>query len=124
MSYRGTVRRCLISGPGDVPEDDLAVVHKTINRWNGIYGEQYGTAVVPVSWGTHAAAEFGQGAQAILNEQLVDSCDMCIACSGHALGRQLPSMSPAQPRRFSGSATRASMWRSCGLAVSCVPALT
>jgi hypothetical protein len=86
MTYIGTVRRCLISSPSDIPEADMAVVHKTINHWNGIYGERYESVIVPISWGSHAAAEFGQGPQAILNEQLVDSCDMCIAMFWARLG--------------------------------------
>lgn len=86
MAYQGTVRRCLISSPSDVPEADLAIVHKTINHWNGIYGERYGSVIIPISWGSHAAAEFGRGPQAILNDQLVDSCDMCIAMFWVRLG--------------------------------------
>jgi hypothetical protein len=86
MTYQGTVRRCLISSPRDIPESDLAIVHKAINHWNGIYGEQYGNVIIPISWGTHAAAEFGRGPQAILNDQLVDSCDMCIAMFWARLG--------------------------------------
>jgi hypothetical protein len=65
---------------------DMAIVHKTINHWSGIYGERYESVMVPISWGSHAAAEFGRGPQAILNEQLVDSCDMCIAIFWDRLG--------------------------------------
>jgi hypothetical protein len=86
MAYPGTIRRCLISGPSDIPDSDLAVVHKTINHWNGLYGERYESVIIPISWGSHAAAEFGRGPQAILNEQLVDSCDMCIAMFWTRLG--------------------------------------
>jgi hypothetical protein len=65
---------------------DLAIVRKVINRWNGMYGQQFGAAVIPVSWGSHAAAEFGRHPQEILNEQLVDSCDMCLAIFANRLG--------------------------------------
>jgi DNA-binding transcriptional regulator LsrR (DeoR family) len=86
MAYKGTIRHCLISSPRDVPQADLAIVHKTINHWNGIYGGRYGSVIIPISWGSHAAAEFGRGAQAILNDQLVDSCDMCLAIFWARLG--------------------------------------
>lgn len=80
------VYRLLISSPGDVLRDDLAIVRNTINRWNGVYGPQMGGIVLPISWGTHAAAEFGRHPQAILNEQIVDDCDICIALFANRLG--------------------------------------
>src|SRR5258708_31902797 len=86
MAYSALVRRLLISCPGDVPISDLTIVHKAINRWNGIYGESFGTAVVPISWGTHAAAEFGDSPQEILNSQLVDRSDICLALFANRLG--------------------------------------
>jgi hypothetical protein len=86
LTYTGTVLRCLISCPGDVPLPDLATVHQEINRWNGVYGPKFATAITPISWGTHAAAEFGQPPQEILNRQIVDACDICIAIFANRLG--------------------------------------
>jgi len=86
MAYSALVHRLLISCPGDVPVDDLAIVHKAINRWNGVYGQSFGAVMVPISWGTHAAAEFGQPPQEILNRQLVDRCDICLALFANRLG--------------------------------------
>jgi hypothetical protein len=86
MAYSALVRRLLISCPGDVPISDLAVVHKAVNRWNGIYGESFGAAVLPISWGTHAAAEFGGSPQDLLNRQLVDRSDICLALFANRLG--------------------------------------
>lgn len=86
MAYSALVRRLLISCPGDVPSEDMAVAHKAINRWNGVYGEAFGAVIVPISWGTHAAAEFGHPPQDILNKQLVDRCDICLALFANRLG--------------------------------------
>lgn len=86
MAYSALVRRLLISCPGDVPITDLAIVQKAVNRWNGIYGESFGAVVVPTSWGTHAAAEFGGSPQDILNRQLVDRSDICLALFANRLG--------------------------------------
>jgi hypothetical protein len=69
----------LISSPGDVLPSDLTIIRNQINRWNGVYGETFGTSILPISWGMHVAAKFGQAPQEILNKQLVDRCDMCIA---------------------------------------------
>jgi hypothetical protein len=86
MAYSGLIRRLLISCPSDLPMSDLAVVHKAINRWNGVYGHSFGAAIIPISWGTHAAAEFGGAPQELLNRQLVDGCDMCLALFANRLG--------------------------------------
>ena len=86
MAYSVLARRLLISCPGDVPDSDLHLVRQAINRWNGIYGEQFGAAIVPISWGTHAAAEFGDAPQELLNKQLVDRCDICLALFANRLG--------------------------------------
>ncbi|MFE9814052.1 hypothetical protein [Streptomyces sp. NBC_00236] len=86
MAFSASVRRLLISSPGDVPRTDLTIIQQSINRWNGVYGEQFGSIIMPISWGTHAAAEFGQPPQKILNRQLVDKCDACIAIFANRLG--------------------------------------
>jgi hypothetical protein len=86
MAYSVLGRRLLISCPGDIPAADLRLVQKAINRWNGIYGERFGAAIVPISWGTHAAAEFGDAPQELLNKQLVDRCDICLALFANRLG--------------------------------------
>ncbi|MFJ6778365.1 hypothetical protein [Streptomyces yangpuensis] len=86
MAFSASVRRLLISSPGDVPRSDLPIIQQSINRWNGVYAEQFGSIIMPISWGTHAAAEFGQPPQKILNRQLVDKCDACIAIFANRLG--------------------------------------
>jgi hypothetical protein len=86
MPFSATVRRLLISCPSDVPRGDLAVIRQEIVYWNGIYGKAFGAVVLPISWGDHAAAEFGEAPQDIINRQLVDECDGCIAIFHTRLG--------------------------------------
>lgn len=86
MAYCSTALRVLISCPGDVPPHDLSVVHKAITRWNVLLGEQFEHVVVPVSWSEHAASEFGEPPQDILNRQLVDVVDLGIAIFWNRLG--------------------------------------
>jgi hypothetical protein len=76
----------LVSCPGDVTKDDLATLHRMINRWNVLLGEQFGCIVVPVTWNEHASAEFGKPPQDILNRQLVDVVDFAIAIFWGRLG--------------------------------------
>ncbi|MDQ4103056.1 MAG: hypothetical protein M3186_04875, partial [Actinomycetota bacterium] len=86
MAFLSTTLRALISCPGDVMPEDLAVVHQAITRWNVLWGEQVGHVVIPVSWSEHAAAEFGEPPQDILNRQLVDVVDLGIAIFWSRLG--------------------------------------
>jgi hypothetical protein len=88
MPYSAMTYRLLISSPGDVPVEDLAIIRDAINRWNGVYGHQVGSVILPISWGTHAAAAFGGHPQEIINDQLVDDCDMCIALFANRMGTE------------------------------------
>jgi hypothetical protein len=78
--------RLLISSPSDIAGDDLAAVNEAINRWNVIYGQQFGAVVVPVHWQLHSAAEHGIRPQASLNAQLVENVDIVVALFWHRLG--------------------------------------
>src|ERR1017187_1743877 len=104
MAYSVLARRLLISCPGDVPDSDLHLVQQAINRWNGIYGEQFGAAIIPISWGTHAAAEFGDAPQDLLNKQLVDRCDICLALFANRLGTPTASADSGTDLRVAYSA--------------------
>ncbi|MEU8298789.1 hypothetical protein AB0C04_16090 [Micromonospora sp. NPDC048909] len=86
MPYSALAIRLLISCPGDVPAADIRIVQQAITKWNGIYGENFGAAVVPIMWSVHAAAAFGRPPQDELNDQIVDRCDVCIAMFGTRLG--------------------------------------
>ncbi len=88
MPYSAMTYRLLISSPGDVPLAALTIVRDCINRWNGVYGHQLSSVILPILWGTHAAAAFGSHPQTVLNEQLVDNSDMCIAIFANRLGTQ------------------------------------
>jgi hypothetical protein len=51
-----------------------------------MYGESFGAAIVPISWGTNAAAEFGDHPQQLLNKQIVDQSDICLALFANRIG--------------------------------------
>lgn len=86
MAYPTLALHLLISAPGDVPVEDLAVIRKTISQWNLTFGRVVGLTVLPVSWTEHAVAEFGERPQAILNEQIVDEADLAVALFYDSLG--------------------------------------
>lgn len=86
MAYSTLALRLLISAPGDVPMADLATIRKTISQWNHNFGRSVSLTVLPVSWSEHAAAEFGERPQEILNRQIVEDADFAIALFYDRLG--------------------------------------
>ncbi|ORM37078.1 hypothetical protein [Williamsia sp. 1135] len=86
MAYSTLALHLLVSAPGDVPPSDLAVVRKTISQWNLAFGRSFGLTVLPVSWTEHAASEFGERPQAILNDQIVEESDLAVALFFDRLG--------------------------------------
>ncbi|MDJ0424188.1 hypothetical protein QNA14_16830 [Dietzia kunjamensis] len=86
MAYPTLALHLLISAPGDVPVQDMAIVRKTISQWNLNFGRHVGLTVLPISWTEHAAAEFGDRPQAILNNQIVEEADFAVALFYDRLG--------------------------------------
>jgi hypothetical protein len=86
VPYSATVYRLLISSPGDVTEEDIAIVMRAVARWNVVYGRAFAAAVVPLHWDLHAAAEHGVRPQASINAQLVEDADIVLAIFRARLG--------------------------------------
>ena len=86
MAYPTLALHLLISAPGDVPLEDMAVIRKTISQWNLNLGRLVGLTVLPVSWTEHAVAEFGERPQAVLNHQIVAEADLAVALFYDRLG--------------------------------------
>ncbi|WP_026373493.1 hypothetical protein [Agrococcus lahaulensis] len=86
MAYPTLALHLLISAPGDVPLEDMAVMRKTISQWNLNLGRHVGLTVLPVSWTEHAVAEFGERPQEILNHQIVGEADLAVALFHDRLG--------------------------------------
>jgi len=86
MAYPTLALHLLISAPGDVALEDMAVIRKTISQWNLNLGRHVGLTVLPVSWTEHAVSEFGERPQAILNDQIVEEADLAVALFEDRLG--------------------------------------
>lgn len=86
MVYQSFTQLMLISAPADLLDGHLALIRKTINQWNFNYGRPMSTTVLPISWSEHAAPEFGDRPQALLNGQIVDQVDMALAIFSDRLG--------------------------------------
>ncbi|MDQ8758130.1 hypothetical protein RCO27_18035 [Sphingosinicella sp. LHD-64] len=85
MAYRASVLPVMIASPGDVSEqrDDIRSI---INNWNFINGYSKRTLLMSVGWETHAAPELSGRAQGIINERLLENCDLLVGVFWTKLG--------------------------------------
>lgn len=78
VTFQALVVRVLIASPGDAG-DARDRVERTIREWNAARAVAAGIILEPVRWETHGVPELGVDAQAVLNEQIVDACDIVMA---------------------------------------------
>jgi hypothetical protein len=83
--FKASVVRVLIASPGDVPLS-RAVLREAISDWNGLNAERAGIVLLPVMWERDATPELGAPPQDVINRQLVDGCDIVVACFWTRLG--------------------------------------
>jgi hypothetical protein len=85
MPYEARVFQILIASPGDV-QDERKILADVIYEWNTVNSRDRRVVLLPLRWETHSAPEIGSPAQAIINEQVVDQCDMAIGVFWTRLG--------------------------------------
>jgi hypothetical protein len=69
--------KILIASPNDLTSEKK-VIPEVINSWNSLNSEQFKVCLLPVMWETHSTPEMGSRPQEIINQQLVDTCDILI----------------------------------------------
>jgi hypothetical protein len=77
--------RMLVASPADCG-DERTVIQRVVAEWNAIHSLQSAVAVECVLWELHARAELGDRPQAIINSQLVNSCDFVVGVFWTRLG--------------------------------------
>jgi len=85
MSYVATVLQVMIASPGDVTEE-RRVIAEVIQEWNAVHSREKSIVLLPTAWETHAAPKMGGRPQAIINEQVLDKCDLLIGVFWTRLG--------------------------------------
>lgn len=85
MAFDARIFKVLIASPGDVDEE-RRVIPEVIARWNNINAETNGVVLLPAKWETHSAPLLGQPGQAVINEQVLETCDMAIGVFWTRLG--------------------------------------
>ncbi len=87
MSYTAAVYRLFIASPTDVALE-RRVVLEVIYDWNAVHSADLGVVILPVMWETHAIPEMGDRPQAIINRQLVETCDVLVGVFWTRIGSE------------------------------------
>jgi len=77
MSYDATTFNVMIASPGDVASE-RAIVRDVVYEWNAVNSSTRRVVLLPVGWETHSSPEMGAPAQTILNQQVLDRCDLLV----------------------------------------------
>ncbi len=85
MSYQARVFKVFIASPGDV-KSERELVKRVLARWNNIHSQEKRMVLLPVTWETNAAPEYGIDAQDYINEELLDNSDMVIGIFWSRIG--------------------------------------
>ena len=85
MPRRAIVYRILIASTCDMVEE-RKVIPEVLHTWNAANSYYKGVYLEPVLFETHAIPEMGDRPQAIINKQLVESCDILIGTFWTRLG--------------------------------------
>jgi Domain of unknown function (DUF4062) len=89
MPLETKLYRVLIASPGDV-EKERAIVREEIARWNSMHAEHTQMILLPIGWETDATPDLSDRGQAIINNQLVDKCDLLIGIFWTRIGTPTP----------------------------------
>lgn len=85
MSFDAKVYKILVASPGDVSEERMAIP-EVISEWNNVNSETNGVVLLPIKWETHSAPLMAGRPQGVINNQLVQSCDMAVGVFWTRLG--------------------------------------
>jgi hypothetical protein len=102
----------MIASPADV-EAERRVVREAIYNWNATYAQERKLVLLPLAWESHASPKMGDRAQAIVNNQVLEHCDLLVAVFWTRLGSptgEAPSGTVEEINRHLGSGKSAMLY--------------
>ena len=75
----------MIASPSDVASE-REIVREVIYDWNAVHSDRENIVLLPVGWESHSSPEMGDRAQAIINRQTLDKCDLLVGIFGTRIG--------------------------------------
>lgn len=77
MSYNSKVFNVMIASPGDVASE-RSIIRDVIYEWNAVHSKLRNIVLLPIGWESHSSPEMGATPQAIINNQILDKCDLLV----------------------------------------------
>lgn len=77
MSYVAKTYNVMIASPGDVAFE-RAIIRDVVYEWNAVHSNARKIVLLPIGWETHSSPEMGASAQSIINDQVLDRCDLLV----------------------------------------------
>ena len=77
MSYYAKVFNVIIASPGDVASE-RTIIRDVIYEWNAVHSKSRNIVLLPVGWESHTSPEMGGTPQEIINNQILDKCDLLV----------------------------------------------
>ncbi|WP_367255745.1 DUF4062 domain-containing protein [Pseudomonas sp. stari2] len=85
MSYTAETFNVMIASPGDVASE-RTIVRDVIYEWNAVNSNARKIVLLPIGWESHSSPEMGASPQAIINQQILEKCDLLIGVFWTRLG--------------------------------------
>ncbi len=85
MPYNARVIEVMVASPGDVAAE-REVFREIVHDWNVIHARERSLVVLPVGWETHSSPRLGERPQEVINQQIVESCDLLVGIFWTRLG--------------------------------------
>ncbi len=85
MPQEALIYRVLVASPSDCAQE-RKLVSDVVREWNAVHSFATGAIIECVLWETHTFPALGDRPQAIINQQVVNGCDMLIGIFWTRLG--------------------------------------
>jgi len=67
----------MIASPGDVASE-RAIIRDVIYEWNAVHSASRNIVLLPNGWESHSSPEMGASPQTIINDKILDKCDLLV----------------------------------------------
>lgn len=81
MSYNAQVFNVMIASPGDVASE-RSIIRDVIYEWNAVHSQSRNFVLMPIGWESHSSPEMSGTAQEIINNQVLEKCDLLVGVFG------------------------------------------
>lgn len=87
MSYTAKAFNVMVASPGDVASE-RSIVRDVVYEWNAVHSAPRRIILLPIGWESHSSPEMGAKPQAIINNQVLDKCDLMVGVFWTRLGTE------------------------------------